>query len=70
MFLAATYSRGSVDKNLLQEARTTQDRGDHNAGEPRDHGTDAHSISWWEQGAQKNRTYECNTWLANPADVS
>jgi hypothetical protein len=70
MFLAATFSRGSVDKNLLQEARTTQDRGDHNPGEPRDHGSDAHSISWWEQGAQKNRTYQCNTWLANPADVS
>lgn len=70
MFLAATYPRGSVDANLLQEARTTQQRGDHNAGEPRDHGSDQHSSSWWEQGAQRNRTYQCNTWKANSADVS
>jgi hypothetical protein len=33
-------------------------------------GSDAHSISWWERGAQKNRTYQCNAGLANPADVS
>jgi predicted metalloprotease len=70
MFLAATYPRGSVDKNILQEARNSEDRGDHNPGEPRDHGSDQHYISWWEQGAQRNRTYACNTWLANPADVS
>ena len=44
MFLAATYGRGSVDDNILTEARTTQDRGDHNAGLPRDHGTDEHAI--------------------------
>ncbi len=69
MFLAATYSRGSVDDNILGEARTTQDRGDHTAGLPRDHGTDAHASSWWEQGAQKNRTFQCNTWKSPPADV-
>jgi uncharacterized protein len=70
MFLAATYPRGSVDKNILQEARTSEDRGDHNAGEPRDHGSDQHYISWWEQGAQRNRTYACNTWMASSADVA
>ncbi|MFL6142334.1 MAG: neutral zinc metallopeptidase [Labedaea sp.] len=70
MFLAATYSRGSVDKNILQEARTTQNRGDHTAGEPRDHGSDAHATSWWEQGAQKNRTFQCNTWRATAAEVA
>lgn len=70
MFLAATYGRGSVDDNILTEARTTQDRGDHNPGRPRDHGSDAHAIAWWEQGAQLNRTYQCNTWLSPPADVS
>src|SRR5207244_1994613 len=42
MFLAATYSRGSVDNNILQEARTSENRGDHNTGQPRDHGSDAH----------------------------
>ena len=40
MFLAATYGRGSVNDNVLTEARTTQDRGDHVEGRPRDHGTD------------------------------
>jgi predicted metalloprotease len=70
MFLAAAYPRGSVDGNLLQEARTSEDRGDHTAGQPRDHGSDAHAIGWWEQGAQKNRTYQCNTWAANATDVA
>lgn len=70
MFLAATYPRGSVDANILKEARTSEDRGDHNEGEPRDHGSDQHYISWWEQGAQKNRTFQCNTWLAKSADVA
>lgn len=70
MFLAATYGSGSVDDNILTEARTTQDRGDHNTSLPRDHGTDEHATSWWEQGAQQNRTYQCNTWLSAAADVA
>lgn len=70
MFFAATWSRGSVDDNILQEARTSQDRGDHNPGVPRDHGTDEHTSAWWEQGAQKNLTNECNTWLSPPEDVA
>jgi uncharacterized protein len=70
MFLASTYGRGSVDDNILTEARTTQDRGDHTAGLPRDHGTDAHTQAWWEQGAQKNRTFECNTWKSPAKEVA
>lgn len=70
MFLAATYPRGSVDDNILREARTTQNRGDHTAGAPRDHGSDEHATAWWEQGAQKNRTGYCNTWLAESVDVA
>jgi uncharacterized protein len=70
MFLAATYSRGSVDDNVLTEARTSQDRGDHTPGAPRDHGTDEHAIAWWEQGAQLNRTFQCNTWMSAPEDVA
>jgi predicted metalloprotease len=70
MFLASVYGRGSVDDNILTEARTSQDRGDHNEGVPRDHGTDDHAIGWWEQGAQLNRTYQCNTWLSPPEDVA
>ena len=70
MFFAATYSLGSVDDNILTEARTSQDRGDHTEGLPRDHGTDDHAIGWWEQGAQQNRTWQCNTWLSPPEDVA
>lgn len=70
MFLAASYGRGSVDDNILTEARTTQDRGDHTAGAPRDHGTDEHATAWWEQGAQLNRTFQCNTWLSPAEDVA
>jgi predicted metalloprotease len=70
MFLAASYPRGSVDDNILNEARTTQDRGDHTANAPRDHGSDQHTIGWWEQGAQKNRTGQCNTWVSPAADVA
>ncbi|TDV37580.1 neutral zinc metallopeptidase [Actinophytocola oryzae] len=70
MFLASVYGRGSVDDNLLTEARTSQDRGDHNPDLPRDHGTDDHAIGWWEQGAQQNRTYQCNTWMSPPEDVA
>jgi predicted metalloprotease len=70
MFLASTYGRASVDDNVLTEARTSQDRGDHTEGMPRDHGTDEHAISWWEQGAQLNRTFQCNTWLSPPGDVA
>jgi len=70
MFFAASWSRGSVDDNILNEARTSQDRGDHTEGAPRDHGTDEHAISWWEQGAQQNYTWQCNTWLSPPEDVA
>jgi uncharacterized protein len=70
MFLASTYGRGSVNDNVLTEARTSQDRGDHVEGRPRDHGTDEHAIAWWEQGAQLNRTFQCNTWLSPPEDVA
>jgi len=70
MFFAAAYPRGSVEDTMLGEARSSQDRGDHNPAAPRDHGTDAHTSAWWEQGAQKNRTYQCNTWLSPPDDVA
>jgi hypothetical protein len=67
MFLAATANRGSVDANIVQEARTSEYRGD-GRGEPRDHGTPQHNTGWWDQGFTKNNTRQCNTWLA-PADT-
>ncbi|WP_233620427.1 neutral zinc metallopeptidase [Amycolatopsis sp. WAC 01416] len=69
-FLGSTVGRGgSVDQAMYRDAWQTQDRGDHNGG-PRDHGSDAHAVSWWQHGAQKNRLFQCNTWAAKPADVS
>ncbi|WP_410605379.1 neutral zinc metallopeptidase [Amycolatopsis sp. lyj-90] len=69
-FLGSTVGRGgSVDQAMYRDAWGSQDRGDHNGG-PRDHGSDAHAISWWQHGAQKNRIAQCNTWAANSSDVS
>ncbi|MEV6910362.1 neutral zinc metallopeptidase [Amycolatopsis sp. NPDC051071] len=69
-FLGSTVGRGgSVDQAMYRDAWGSQDRGDHNGG-PRDHGSDAHAISWWQHGAQKNRMAQCNTWAANSSDVS
>ncbi|MFJ8913600.1 neutral zinc metallopeptidase [Amycolatopsis sp. NPDC102389] len=69
-FLGSTVGRGgSVDQAMYRDAWQTQDRGDHNGG-PRDHGSDAHAVSWWQHGAQKNRMFQCNTWAAKSADVS
>ncbi|WP_414937038.1 neutral zinc metallopeptidase [Amycolatopsis sp. cmx-11-51] len=69
-FLGSTVGRGgSVDQAMYRDAWGSQDRGDHNGG-PRDHGSDAHAISWWQHGAQKNRIAQCNTWAAKASDVS
>ncbi|KZB82433.1 neutral zinc metallopeptidase [Amycolatopsis regifaucium] len=69
-FLGSTVGRGgSVDQAMYRDAWGSQDRGDHNGG-PRDHGSDAHAVSWWQHGAQKNRMYQCNTWAANSSEVS
>ncbi len=69
-FLGSTVGRGgSVDQSMYRDAWGSQDRGDHNGG-PRDHGSDAHAVSWWQHGAQKNRMAQCNTWAANSSDVS
>ncbi len=69
MFLAATSGRGDVDGNITREAETSQDRGDHN-GPPRDHGTDNHTIGWWNSGFQRNSLSQCDTWSASSADVA
>lgn len=69
LFLAATSGRGDVDGNITHEAQTSQDRGDH-SGPPLDHGTDDHTIGWWNTGFQRNSLAQCNTWAASTADVA
>lgn len=65
-----TTARGEVNDQLRREAADTQRRGDHEKGGIRSHGTDAHADAWWRQGFTKNRTYQCNTWKAQPGTVS
>ena len=69
MFLASSSGRGDVDGNITHEAQNSQDRGDHN-GPPLDHGTDDHTIGWWNQGFQRNSLAQCDTWLSSSADVA
>ncbi|AHH94409.1 hypothetical protein GCM10010174_21170 [Kutzneria viridogrisea] len=69
LFLAATSGRGSVDKTVVKDAASTQQRGDRSGGR-RDHGTDEHAAGWWNQGFQKNVVSQCNTWRASSADVA
>ncbi len=70
MFLGSTVDRGGdVNRTIYQEAWQSEDRGDHN-GPPRDHGTDAHYIAWWQQGATKNRFAQCNTFNTSADQVS
>ena len=70
MFLGSTANRGGdVNQAIFEEAWASEDRGDHN-GPPRDHGSDEHYISWWQQGATKNRFAQCNTFNTASANVS
>ncbi|MBG0817762.1 neutral zinc metallopeptidase [Planomonospora sp. ID82291] len=43
--------------------------GDH-PGWPRDHGSPANNNRWFRQGYEKNKTFQCNTWLAPSSTTS
>lgn len=66
---ASAANGGSVDRNLVEEAWSTERRGDGHGG-VRDHGSDEHSSRWWQHGATTNRLWQCNTWIAEPSQVS
>ncbi|WP_155927926.1 neutral zinc metallopeptidase [Mycolicibacterium sp. CBMA 234] len=71
MFVSSIVDAGGAfTKTDLDTAYKDQHRGDHDPGGPRDHGTDAHSQGWWDQGARNNTVGTCNTWNASSADVS
>lgn len=40
------------------------------AGNPRDHGSPANNNRWFRQGYEKNKAYQCNTWLAPSSSTS
>jgi hypothetical protein len=70
MFLGSEENRGGdIDTNIYNEGWNSEDRGD-GQRQVRDHGTNAHAESWWQQGAQSNRLQQCNTWAASPSDVA
>ncbi|WP_137814332.1 neutral zinc metallopeptidase, partial [Gandjariella thermophila] len=66
MFWAAATGRGAVNRTMYDEAIQDQrGRGDDNGVQTRrDHGNGAHVQGWTVQGAQYNRTAQCNTWTA------
>ncbi|MEU8322088.1 neutral zinc metallopeptidase [Nonomuraea sp. NPDC048881] len=39
-------------------------------GYPRDHGTPANNNRWFRQGWERDKTYQCNTWLAPSSTTS
>ncbi|WP_239137266.1 neutral zinc metallopeptidase [Sphaerisporangium rufum] len=39
-------------------------------GRPRDHGSPANSGRWFRQGYERNKAYQCNTWLAPSSTTS
>lgn len=66
MFLAAVAGRG-VDQVMVDQMLTDAAwRGDQ-PNQPRDHGSPATNGAWTRHGAQLNRTFQCNTWVA-PAE--
>lgn len=70
MFLAAMRDTGAVEPKLLDEAlNDAGQRGDY-GDSPRSHGTPESNAAWVRQGYEKNHTYQCNTWLADPETVS
>jgi predicted metalloprotease len=73
MWLAAAWNgKGSINDQIVREALADMyTRGDDNTpSQPRDHGTKQHSGQWHEHGYKTNRTFECNTYLAEPKTVS
>ncbi|GGM42114.1 metalloprotease [Longimycelium tulufanense] len=70
MVYAGLVGNGSVGRGLYDAAlRDNYQRGDHN-GRPRDHGHPQNNGVWFQHGAEKNRTAQCNTWSASPDSVA
>lgn len=71
-FAAAWNGKGSITdavvRDMLADGYTRGD--DNNPGAPRDHGKRQNYGAWQKQGYEKNRTYQCNTYLAPANSVS
>lgn len=70
MFLGAVEARGSAPRELVESALTDAGlRGDEPDGDEPDHGTAESNGMWARQGYERNRTHQCNTWLADAGAV-
>ncbi|MBP2320657.1 putative metalloprotease [Kibdelosporangium banguiense] len=71
-FAAAWNGKGFVTDQVVREMIDDgyQRGDDNNPKQPRDHGARKNYGSWQEQGYKKNRTFQCNTYLAPANSVS
>jgi uncharacterized protein len=71
-FAAAWNGKGSITdavvRDMLADGYTRGD--DNNPGAPRDHGKRQNYGNWQKHGYEKNRTFQCNTYLAQAGSVS
>jgi uncharacterized protein len=71
MFINYSHAAGGdVDYNIVNEANSTSNRGDHGPGADHSHGTDDHASGWWMAGYNKGDVQGCNTWSATSTDVA
>jgi predicted metalloprotease len=59
----------SITARNVNEGMSTQERGDQD-GEPRTHGTSAHTSAWWSHGYKTGNLQQCNTWAATSTSVA
>jgi predicted metalloprotease len=71
-FAGAWNGKGSIDDNIVREMiNDGYNRGDEYSSDGRrDHGQKKNVGAWQEQGYTKNRTFQCNTYLAPASAVS
>ncbi|GIH73650.1 hypothetical protein Plo01_00790 [Planobispora longispora] len=65
--VSASYPVTSARRNTLYYFYSRV--GDH-PGYPRDHGKPVNNGRWFRQGYEKNKTFQCNTWLAPASSTS
>lgn len=68
--IAAMPGRGSVGAAELADAASSNGGDDAQPGLPRDHGTIANNLKWFQTGLRAGRPAVCNTWLASAGNVA
>lgn len=68
--IAAMSGRGSVGAVELADAASSIGGDDVEPGLPRDHGTAANNLKWFQTGLDAGRPAVCNTWLAAAGRVA